>query len=86
MKEYDVPDGTVRIYSMDSPKRATIYDINPDPQKRWFKIRSRIVCSRCKKDTLGDLIIDRKTLKIVDSSGYMFFEEPLCDDCLGDTF
>ena len=72
----------VRVFVMDGPRTQTCYDINPNPEKKWFKIRCRVVCSKCKKDTLGDLIIERNGLKVVDSSGFMLFEDPMCDKCI----
>lgn len=61
--------------------RKTIYDINPEPEKKWYKIDSMIECCKCKKMANGYIILDRKTLTVVDTSGFMIFEDPMCDTC-----
>ncbi|MGZ5548358.1 MAG: hypothetical protein ACXWFZ_10455 [Nitrososphaeraceae archaeon] len=61
--------------------RDTIYDINPEPKKKWYKIDSMIECAKCKKMANGYIILDRMTLKVIDTSGFMIFDEPLCDLC-----
>jgi hypothetical protein len=62
--------------------RKTIYDINPDPHKKWYKIDSMIQCTKCKQMANGYIILDRKNLQVVDTSGFMIFDEPLCDKCV----
>jgi hypothetical protein len=61
--------------------RKTVYDINPDPDKKYYKIKAEIVCIKCKKNTIGYIILDRVELKVVDTSGFMIFDEPRCDNC-----
>ena len=61
--------------------RKTVYDINPEPEKTWFKIDSMIVCTQCNKSVNGYIILDRKNLQVVDTSGFMIFEDPICDTC-----
>lgn len=61
--------------------RETIYDINPEPHKKWFKIDSMIECNKCKKSVNGYIILDRKNLQVVDTSGFMILDEPVCDQC-----
>ncbi len=40
-------------------------------------------CVRCSRPVLGSLSFDRLT--IVDSAGFMFFDEgAVCDSCIGD--
>jgi len=62
--------------------RETVYDINPEPDKKWYKIDSMIVCSKCKKSVNGYIILDRTNLQVVDTSGFMIFDDPLCDTCV----
>lgn len=60
----------------------TIYDINPDHRDEWFNIKAVIKCSKCGKDADGYIVLDRKELKLVDTSGFMIFDEPMCNRCV----
>jgi hypothetical protein len=75
------------LHDLDDPANAkTIYERNPKElsEKKWFKINCQIVCSKCKNEIVGNIILDRESLQVVDSHGFVITDEPTCDKCLGD--
>lgn len=64
--------------------KDTIYDRVPNPETKYFKFHISTKCNKCKQNISGDLILDRKGLNVVDSSGFMILEEPTCSKCLGE--
>ena len=60
----------------------TIYDINPQAREKFFNIKAIVKCSKCGKDAEGYIVLDRKDLKLVDTSGFMIFDEPMCSRCV----
>ena len=61
--------------------RPTCYDINPNPEKKWFKIKATVECSKCKRMIEGVLILDREELKVADTAGFMILRDIECDAC-----
>lgn len=58
------------------------WDINPEQRHLWLKILCVVKCSKCSKPTKGVIIVQKSTLKIIDSSGFVIFADPVCDNCL----
>jgi hypothetical protein len=74
----------IDIYA-DEKEKENYWDMNPQKRKNLFRFETiNTECSQCKSKTIsGKLILDKKTLRVVDSSGFMIlFDEILCDSCL----
>lgn len=63
--------------------KQTIYDLSKHPDSKFFKFKTRVVCCECNNEVEGYLILDRKKLNIVDSSGFVILENPTCNKCIG---
>ena len=66
---------------VDPRWRQTVWDINLNPEKRFFKIDCTVKCSKCQKTIKGQIILDRQTLTIQDTVPFLIINEIECDDC-----
>ena len=60
---------------------GTLYDMKPNPKKRYFKVETTIICDICRRTIKGLIVLDRLHLKVIDTKGFLFFDEPVCDKC-----
>jgi hypothetical protein len=62
----------------------TVYDINPNAKEKYIKIEAKVKCEKCKRFVIGDLILDREGLTVTDTSNFLIFKDPVCDECSKD--
>lgn len=63
-------------------RNKTMWDINPQSRHKWHNLNIASKCYKCGRNIYGHLVIEKKTLKVCDSSNFMLFDEgTLCDQC-----
>lgn len=68
-----------------TPIRATVSDLNPKSEK-YMQFMVIVDCNKCYRSLAGRIVLDKKTLTVMDTSGFMFDEiigdgKIICDDC-----
>lgn len=64
-------------------KGQTTWDLNPQARHNLIKFQVTTTCSECHKEITGDLIIQKPSLSIIDSSGFIVMVGVVCDACIG---
>jgi hypothetical protein len=53
-------------------------------ENKTIKFNVTVQCSKCKKDIKGDMTLKHDDLTIIGSSGFLIFDDVVCNNCNAD--
>jgi len=76
------PDN-IGYYDQGISGNKTIWDINPTGRDKLIRLNSTVECTNCKKEINGDVILEKDSLTVRDTSNFLLLSDgAVCKKCL----